>query len=178
MTGAAAVKFSQCLWKHRKHTHANALGVGIYDAFFETFIDYSNQALAEFDFTPCYKVDFIFNGADFKGSDIIEIAELKSLWGQGVEEPLVAIEHINLHAGNVELMSPNKSPTLKITLPNGTSLIKFKSSNEEFEKFNSQTGCITINIVGKCERNEWNGIVKPQIIIEDYEIVGEQKYYF
>jgi single-stranded-DNA-specific exonuclease len=158
--------------------HANALGVGIYDAFFETFIDYSNQALAEFDFTPCYKVDFIFNGADFKGSDIIEIAELKSLWGQGVEEPLVAIEHINLHAGNVELMSPNKSPTLKITLPNGTSLIKFKSSNEEFEKFNSQTGCITINVVGKCERNEWNGIVKPQIIIEDYEIVGEQKYYF
>ena len=158
--------------------HANALGVGIYDVAFENFINYSNQALAEFDFTPCYKVDFIFNGADFKGSDIIEIAELKSLWGQGVEEPLVAIEHINLHAGNVELMSPNKSPTLKITLPNGTSLIKFKSSNEEFEKFNSQTGCITINVVGKCERNEWNGIVKPQIIIEDYEIVGEQKYYF
>ena len=158
--------------------HANALGVGIYDIAFENFIKYSNQALAEFDFTPCYKVDFIFNGADFKGSDIIEIAELKSLWGQGVEEPLVAIEHINLHAGNVELMSPNKSPTLKITLPNGTSLIKFKSSNEEFEKFNSQTGCITINVVGKCERNEWNGIVKPQIIIEDYEIVGEQKYYF
>ena len=158
--------------------HANALGVGIYDVAFEKFINYSNQALAEFDFTPCYKVDFIFNGADFKGSDIIEIAELKSLWGQGVEEPLVAIEHINLHAGNVELMSPNKSPTLKITLPNGTSLIKFKSSNEEFEKFNSQTGCITINVVGKCERNEWNGIVKPQIIIEDYEIVGEQKYYF
>ena len=158
--------------------HANALGVGIYDVFFDNFINYSNQALAEFDFTPCYKVDFIFSGADFKGSDILEIAELKSLWGQGVEEPLIAIEHINLHAGNVELMSPNKSPTLKITLPNGTSLIKFKSSKEEYETFSTQTGCITINIVGKCERNEWNGIVKPQIIIEDYEIVGEEKYYF
>jgi single-stranded-DNA-specific exonuclease len=158
--------------------HANALGVGIYDVFFDNFISYSNQALAEFDFTPCYKVDFIFNGADFKGSDIIEIAELKSLWGQGVEEPLIAIERINLHAGNVTLMSPDKSPTLKITLPNGTSLIKFKSSKEEYETFSTQTGCITINIVGKCERNEWNGIVKPQIIIEDYEIVGEEKYYF
>jgi single-stranded-DNA-specific exonuclease len=158
--------------------HANALGVGIYDVFFDNFINYSNQALAEFDFTPCYKVDFIFNGADFKGSDIIEIAELKSLWGQGVEEPLIAIERINLHAGNVTLMSPDKSPTLKITLPNGTSLIKFKSSKEEYETFSTQTGCITINIVGKCERNEWNGIVKPQIIIEDYEIVGEEKYYF
>ena len=158
--------------------HANALGVGITDEDFATFINYSNQALANFDFTPCYKVDFIFYGDDFRGADIVEIAELKSLWGQGVEEPLVAIEHINIHNGNVTLMSPDKSPTLKITLPNGTSLIKFKSSQEEYEKLHSETGCITINVVGKCERNIWNGIVSPQIIIEDYEIVGEQKYYF
>ena len=158
--------------------HANALGVGITDEAFKTFIEYSNRELAEFDFTPCYKVDFIFNGADFRGKDIVEIAELKSLWGQGVDEPYVAIEHINVYAGNVVLMSPDKSPTLKITLPNGTSLIKFKSSQEEYEKLRSETGCITINVVGKCERNVWNGTVTPQIIIEDYEIVGEQKYYF
>ena len=158
--------------------HANALGVGIADMHFADFVDYSNRELAEFDFTPCYKVDFIFSGADFRGKDIVEIAELKSLWGQGVDEPLVAIEHINVYAGNVVLMSPDKSPTLKITLPNGTSLIKFKSSQEEYEKLRSETGCITINVVGKCERNIWNGTVTPQIIIEDYEIVGEQKYYF
>ena len=158
--------------------HANALGVGITDEEFEAFIEYSNRELAEFDFTPCYKVDFIFSGSDFRGTDIVEIAELKSLWGQGVDEPLVAIEHINVYAGNVVLMSPDKSPTLKITLPNGTSLIKFKSSQEEYEKLRSETGCITINVVGKCERNVWNGTVTPQIIIEDYEIVGEQKYYF
>ena len=158
--------------------HANALGVGITDEVFSQFVDFSNKELANFDFTPCYKVDFIFYGDDFRGKDIVEIAELKSLWGQGVEEPFVAIEHINIHNGNVTLMSPDKSPTLKITLPNGTSLIKFKSSQEEYEKLHSETGCITINVVGKCERNIWNGIVSPQIIIEDYEIVGEQKYYF
>ena len=158
--------------------HANALGVGITDDNFKTFVEYSNRELAEFDFTPCYKVDFIFSGADFRGKDIVEIAELKSLWGQGVDEPFVAIEHINVYAGNVVLMSPDKSPTLKITLSNGTSLIKFKSSQEEYEKLHSETGCITINVVGKCERNVWNGTVTPQIIIEDYEIVGEQKYYF
>ena len=158
--------------------HANARGVGITDPNFATFMEYSNQALAEFDFTPCYKVDFIFNGNNFRGKDIVEIAELKSLWGQGVGEPLVAIEHINVYSGNVTLMSADRNPTLKITLPNGTSLIKFKSSKEEYEKFSSSVGCITINVVGKCERNVWNGTVTPQIIIEDYEIVGEQKYYF
>ena len=158
--------------------HANALGVGIKDLNIDTFINYSNDSLADFDFTPCYKVDFIFVGNDFNGKDIVKIAELKSLWGQGVEEPLVAIENIKLTSSNVTLMSKDKSPTLKITLPNGTSLIKFKSSQEEYEKFYSELGCITINIVGTCRRNEWNGIVEPQIIIEDYEIIGEQKYYF
>ncbi len=158
--------------------HANALGVGIKDLNIDTFINYSNDSLADFDFTPCYKVDFIYAGNDFNGKDIIKIAELKSLWGQGVEEPLVAIENIKLTSSNVTLMSKDKSPTLKITLPNGTSLIKFKSSQEEYEKFYSELGCITINIVGTCGRNEWNGIVEPQIIIEDYEIIGEQKYYF
>ena len=158
--------------------HANALGVGITDQNFSTFINYANQALAEFDFTPCYKVDFIFSGSDFRGKDIVEIAELKSLWGQGVDEPFVAIEHINVYAGNVVLMSPDKSPTLKINLSNGTSLIKFKATQEEYERLKSETGCVTINVVGKCERNIWNGITSPQIIIEDYEIVGEQKYYF
>ena len=158
--------------------HANALGVGITDEEFKDFIEYSNRELAEFDFTPCYKVDFIFNGNDFRGKDIVEIAELKSLWGQGVDEPLVAIEHINVYAENVVLMSPDKSPTLKITLPNGTSLIKFKSSQEEYQDLCPETGCITINIVGKCERNIWNGTITPQIIIEDYEIIGKQKYYF
>ena len=141
--------------------HANALGTGISDENFTSFINYSNQELAEFDFTPCYKVDFIFSGSDFQGNDIVKIAELKSLWGQGVDEPFIAIEQIKVHNSNIVLMSPDKSPTLKITLPNGTSLIKFKSSQEEYEKLNSETGCITINVVGKCERNIWNGTVTP-----------------
>ena len=159
--------------------HANALGVGISDLNFDTFVNYSNEALADFDFTPCYKVDFIFSGDDFNPKDILELANLRHLWGQGVEEPLIALEHVNVHSANVQLMSPDKNPTLKITLPNGTSLIKFKSSKEEYEELRSEeVGCTTINAVGKCERNLWNGIEKPQIILEDYEIVKKQKYYF
>ena len=158
--------------------HANALGVGITNEMFHEFIEFSNKALETFDFTPCYKVDFIFYGDNFNGHDIIEIAELKSIWGQGIDEPLIALENVKVHSDNVFLMSADKNPTLKITLPNGTSLIKFKSSNDEYEKLKNTMGCININVVGRCERNIWNGIVTPQILIEDYEIVNEIKYYF
>lgn len=158
--------------------HANALGVGITDLLFDQFIAYSNEALKDFDFTPSYKVDYIFRHDDMNINDILDIANLKSVWGQGVEEPLIAIERIKINKENVRLMSADKNPTLKITLPNGMSLIKFRSSNEEYEKLCSELGCITINVVGKCERNIWNGIVNPQIIIEDYEIIGKTEYYF
>ena len=75
-------------------------------------------------------------------------------------------------------MSKDKNPTLKITMPDGISLVKFKSSEEEYEKLYSEQGYVTINIVGKCERNIWNNNISPQIIIEDYEIVDRAAYYF
>ena len=158
--------------------HANALGVGVSEEKFEEFIDYSDYALREFDFTPCYKVDFIFKNDEFKETDILKVAELKSVWGQGVGESLIALEGVKVTAGNITLMAKDKNPTLKITLSNGTSLIKFRSSNEEYERLYSELGCVTINIVGKCERNIWNGTISPQIIIEDYEIVERTAYYF
>jgi single-stranded-DNA-specific exonuclease len=158
--------------------HANALGVGIDDSSIKGFTDYSNDVLKDMDFTPCYKVDFIFSGNDYRTNDILEIAELNGIWGQGVEQPLVAIEHINLTKDKVQLMSPDKSPTLKITLPNGMSLIKFGSSEEEYKALCSESGCVTINVVGTCDKNEWNGRISPQIKIEDYEIVGTSQYYF
>jgi single-stranded-DNA-specific exonuclease len=158
--------------------HANALGVGIADIHFNEFIDYSNKALESFDFTPCYKVDFIFNANNFNGKDILDIAELKSIWGQGIDEPYVAIENIKISKNNITLMGLEKGkPTLRITLPNKTSLIKFKSSQEEYDSL-SASECVTINVVGKCEANEYGGTVTPQIIVEDYEITQQLSYYF
>ena len=157
--------------------HANAFGFGIRDKAMKDFIDYCNTYLRDMVFEPCYHVDFIFSADNFNGIDIIEIAELKSLWGQGIDEPYIALENVKVTANSITLMSPDKNPTLKITLPNGTTLIKFKSSQEEFESLKTD-GLITINIVGRCERNVWNGRVNPQIILEDYEITNKIEYYF
>ena len=158
--------------------HANAFGSGIADANYNAFIEQTNERLKDFDFSACYNVDFIFNGDNFKGSDIIEIADLKQLWGQGIEEPYIALENIRVTPDNITLMSADKNPTLKIQLPNGTSLIKFKSSIEEYESLKPKTGCYTLTVIGRCESNFWNGRISPQIIIEEYEKVGEMKYYF
>ena len=157
--------------------HANAFGFGIHNSKLKEFIKYCNTTLESFEFNPCYDVDFIFGADNFNPKDILEIAGLKSLWGQGIEEPYVALTNIKVTRNNVQLMSPDKNPTLKITLPNGTSLIKFKVSKKEFEKFDTD-GFVTIDVVGRCESNTWNGRTTAQIIIEDYDVINSAKYYF
>ena len=142
--------------------HDNALGTGILDKNLNNFIETSNQLLADFDFSPCYKVDFIFQDNYF-ADKILEIAKYKSIWGQELGEPVVAIKNLKVTKDNLMLMSRDKNPTLKITLDNGVSLIKFKSSEEEYEKLYSDLGCVIIDIVGKCDINEWRGNITPQI---------------
>lgn len=115
---------------------------------------------------------------DCSPNDILSIANFNYLWGQGVEEPRIAFENISISNNNITLLSPDKNPTLKITLPSGITCIKFKSSEEEYESLVNSSGCTIINVVGRCEKNEWGGNVTPQILIEDYEIVKTQKYYF
>lgn len=161
--------------------HASAFGVSISNDKLPQLKDFIKQSLKDFDFTNSYRVDFIWkaNEIDAYNDDIIEISKLNDIWGQGLQEPYIAIQNIKVHHDNLVLMSPDKKPTLKIILPNGLTLIKFKSSQEEFNSLSCEQGAITINIVGTCNLNEWNGNVSPQIFIEDYQIVNDiPNYYF
>ena len=158
--------------------HPNAFGCGITDDEIQLFITITNEVLKNVQFIPSYTVDFIYHNADVKPEDITDIATLKNLWGQGIEEALIALEDVPVTAENLNLMAKDKNPTLKITLPNKISIIKFKSSEEEFEKLYTEHGKVSINIIGRCSVNEWNGIITPQILVEDYEIVSRSKYYF
>lgn len=154
------------------HGHANAFGSSVADENFEALIKYSNEKLKDFDFTPKYNVDIIFDYNDIIPEDVMDIADYRRLWGQTVEEPFVVVENVPVYADNLALM---KGTTLKITTP-AMELIKFGSSDEEYESLYSKLGCVIINVVGTCEINSWNG--RPQIKIEDYEIIKKQQYYF
>ena len=157
--------------------HASAMGVGIYKDKVNALVDYSNTVLANYDFSACYDVDYEYMSNDFKAQDIIDIGSMKSLWGKGVDEAMVVIKGIKITSNNITLMSANKNPTIKITLQNGTSLIKFRASQAEFESLKS-SGYTEIDVIGTCAINEWQGMISPQILIKDYEVVGKQDYYF
>lgn len=158
--------------------HASAFGAAFLDENAEAVRRYFNEHFASFDFTPYYFVDFEKNANNFDPDIILTISEYKYLWGTEVKEPKIAIKNINVTKDNIVLMSKDKNPTIKITLPNGIALLKFKSSEEEFENLFSKSGCVVIEVVGTCAINEWNGKITPQIFIENYNIIKRQEYFF
>lgn len=159
--------------------HANAFGLGIKDVNIDEFLNWCNNALKDFDFTPKYKVDFIIDAKRMSESkyDLYNLIEYDNLWGQEVEQPKIAVSNLVITTDNIQLM---KGTTLKITTSGepDVSLIRFRSSEEEFETLCPKTdlGCVTIDVIGVCERNSYND--KPQIIIKDYIIKDRQQYYF
>lgn len=158
--------------------HPNAFGFGILDENFDAFVEYADTTLKDIEFSPSYKVDFIHSANDVRPKEILELGNMKNLWGQNVDEPLIAVEHLSITKDMITLMSRDRNPTLKIQLSNGVTCIKFKSSEEELESLFSENGCVTINLVGKAEVNKYFNSVTPQLIIQNYEIINRQEYFF
>ena len=157
--------------------HAMAFGVSFPEENYEALVQYVNEAYKDFDCTPIYLVDLIWNGAnDLSSQAFAEIADEEKIWGKGVEDPLIAIENFRIYGNQLRLFGLDKGkPTLNIQLDDGSSLVKFKSSEEEYELLHSDLGYVIINAVGTCARSTW-GI--PQFNIKDYEVIGKEDYYF
>lgn len=146
--------------------HSSAFGISIPESKLEDFIQKTNAIYSEVAQEPVYWVDFEWFNKDIDSQKILMIAQNKSTWGQGLPEPYIAIKDIPLTS--VQLLSPDKHPTLKIHLSNGVDIMKFKSSQEEFEQFTRPNMYLTA--VCRCSRNEWNGNVTAQLIVEDFYI--------
>lgn len=158
--------------------HQNAFGVSINVDKIDEFLEKTDAALANMTSEPVYYVDYIYNGADVNPQDILAISDLSNLWGKDLDEAMVAVKDIKISKDLVTVYRKT-SNTLKITLPNKVSLMKFNATDEECEMLENQTGAyIQMEIVGKCHKNEWLGSVTPQIFIEDWEITGQGKYLF
>lgn len=156
--------------------HQSAFGLGIpfcYPGAEEVqgeelylFRDYTNEVLKDMSDKPIYTVDYEFNGKESnEPAIIIEIAEMNDFWGKDLDRPHVLVK-FKMSDAKFTVM---KSNTLKFTLPNNISIIKFGGTDEEIQELENNLD-IEITAVCKCNENEWGGYVSAQLILEDYEI--------
>ena len=156
--------------------HQGAFGLGILEENIENFVNATDLSLADMSDEPVYYIDHIFHGNDVDCNQILEIANHPELWGSRMDEPYMMIEDLVVTNDMVNVYE-KKTNTLKITLPNGLALIKFNITDDERDMFKGD-GCIRLNIVGQCRKNEWMGNVSAQMEIKDYDIITQSKYYF
>ena len=155
--------------------HEGAFGLGLPADKIGEFISRTDDALVDMASEPVYYVDYIWTPQTADKQAILDIAEFAPYIGKDMEEPLVAIYGIHVTKDCLTMMASN---TVKITLPNGVNLIKFRMPDEEYDKLYSEYGYVEIDVVGRCNKNSWNGIDYPQILIDDYDIVGRCAYVF
>lgn len=152
--------------------HTSAFGFEIPLENYYKFLKVTNKEYQGIDFKPVYYVDYIWNYMQVNPKTVLDIAAL-NIYGQGIPESKIVIEDIPLDNVNVQLLGEAKGhPTIKISLPSGVDIMKFKSSREEFEEWTS--GEKKLTIVGKCSKNSWMGNVTAQIIVEDFEVVAKE----
>ena len=155
--------------------HQGAFGLGLPANNIDTFIEKTDKSLEDMPNEPIYYVDYIWGPRDADSQAILEIADMDKYWGKDVEEALVAIQNVQVTKDMITMMASN---TCKITLPNGIAMIKFRMPDEEYNRLCSEKGYVAINVICRANRNEWNGNVSAQLLIEDMEIIGECAYVF
>ena len=158
--------------------HASAFGIGIAEDELPKFIEKTNELLKDFDTTPCYYVDLEVSADQLTDNEVFAIGSNNDIWGQGLEEPLIAITNIRLTADDIHYMGEKKN-TLKLTFPGRrTSMLKFNIDEDMKEMLDPGDGSITITAIGKCSLNHYMGNVTPQVMLEDFEIVKQTKWDF
>lgn len=148
--------------------HQGAFGISLPLDKIEEYITKTDEVLKDISSEPIYFVDYLWDVNEVEPNRILDIAKLGYLWGSNMQESKIGIKNIEVSKNNVAVMASN---TLKITLPNGVAIIKFRASDEEIAALTPADGTVTkINIVGTCNANEWGGEVTPQIFLDEYEI--------
>jgi single-stranded-DNA-specific exonuclease len=119
-----------------------------------------------------YEVDFIIPLEKFNPQIIYSIHKLRDIWGNNIEEPLIAVTNITVNKNDMQLLGKNKN-TFKFKCRD-IDFIKFNYNEETFnEVFNGE--CFVMEVVGKCSINQWDGKEIPQFIIEDFNILEVKK---
>ena len=112
-----------------------------------------------------YDVDMILNEKMLTQNLVFSVAQLSEVWGNGIEEPMFALEDIKLATKDIQLIGVNKN-TMKFKFKD-IDFIKFKADEDMMKELYSFE-YVKLTIIGKFKINSFGSKVSPQIQVEDF----------
>lgn len=153
--------------------HDNAAGlVGLSIDDKEAFINKLNGLLHNIVYDPTFQCDFILDVSEVNPQLISILSGFQDYIGQGISEPIIAIENINLRKNEFQILGKNND-TYKFTI-NDVEYVKFRCKGDDpilkWLECSNVNESVALNLVGKPCINNFNGIKTMQIIIEEVNI--------
>lgn len=148
--------------------HPNAAGVSICAENLESFIKCCETIESE---ELIYKVDVEYE-ENANINHIYELHNNKKIFGNGIDEPIFAINNLRTPVSNLRW----SKKTMRISL-NFVTYVFFGIEEEKFNEIKSlvTNDSLTFNIIGRFDVNEWNGKKYPQVIVTDWEILTQKE---
>ena len=145
--------------------HGQAAGFMCKASNLERFFDwFDNQDLSELSGkTP---VTAILTPKQITNKLCKTCEDYKDIWGHGVPEPTFYI-NAEIDETNVQVFE-KRTTTVKITV-NGVDFLLFMATPEQVDKL-TQKGKKSLSLIVTLSTNEWNGVVKPQGKIKQFEV--------
>ena len=154
--------------------HANAHGIEIEGEQLIEVNNIINEQLKDVEIDmDIHKVDFIIHGNQLTDSLIKDLHKLRDIWGQKVEEPLLAIKEVSVNKDDIYLNGKKKN-TIKFK-QRGIDFVKFFSNEDTYNDIVSKGDNLVFDSIGNASVNSWEGKDTPQVVIEDYEVVKTKK---
>ncbi|HAU85770.1 MAG TPA: hypothetical protein DCW90_09780 [Lachnospiraceae bacterium] len=146
--------------------HSAAAGIFILERHLDEVNEKLNKLYEDIDQTPVYWIDYSWTPGMIDPKRILDISHL-NIYGQGIQESMVEIHDISLHPSMIQLLGKNKD-TIKITLANGVAIMMFRQSEELYNQMCNEN--MVLDVVGKCNDNEWQGTHTAQIMVENFDL--------
>lgn len=115
-----------------------------------------------------YEVDFEWYG-HVDSDVIVELGNHSNLWCNGIDEPLIHIKEYIINKSDIRFMGKT-GRSIKIEV-DGVDAVKFNMSEMEIHELTSiDSDTISLNLVCTATINTFNGMDKPQMIIQDFTV--------
>lgn len=165
----------QCPYITLAQGHNAAFGTSLLAENLNNVRTWFNEQLDSISMDKVYTVDFIIDAENLDVGFVQAIDKYQDLWGQGLAEPLVAIENVTIARSDIRVQGKNFD-SIAFTI-NDIKYVIFKLSEtdpllEWASSWEDDGDEITISLVGKVSLSEYKGMYTPQCTIEEYTILN------
>lgn len=149
--------------------HDNAFGVTMGLDTAMTIQSDLEERLKEVDLNSSkYEVDFEWQ-SEIDTNVIVELGNHSNIWCNGIDEPLIHIKDFIIDKDDIRFMGKT-GRSIKIEI-NGVDTVKFNLSEMEIHQLTSTNSeAVKLNLVCSASINTFNGMDKPQLIIQDFTV--------